>query len=109
MWCWRILLRIPWTLHRTKVYILKWIFESAYLRCVSNILVTLRGGQAVISKGEGDGQDRGERPRSLLRWVDQISTLNSTIHGACTLLKAETGDELSLANILKQWSRPSEY
>ncbi len=91
MWCWRRMLRIPWTAFRTNVSILRELKISSRLSSVCLRRVLEYFGH--IARKEGNNLERlivtgkmeGKRPRgrSPIRWSDQIrTTLDSTIHGA---------------------------
>ena len=80
MWCWRRMLRIPWTMRRTNASILEEIGVSKRLLHTINIQmlsyfghIARRKGnnlEKVIMQGMIEGKRRKGRPRS--RWIDQI-------------------------------------
>ncbi|XP_062532329.1 uncharacterized protein LOC134201487 [Bombyx mori] len=95
MWCWRRMLRIPWTAFRTNVSILKQLGIKIRLStvCLKRILEYF----GYIARKDGDnleklmitGKVEGNRSRgrSQTRWSDQIrtaldSTVYSTLHDA---------------------------
>ncbi|KAI8433901.1 hypothetical protein MSG28_015827 [Choristoneura fumiferana] len=91
MWCWRRLLRVSWTQHRTNVSILKelGIGERLSTAVHSRILqffghVTRRGGDSVerlVVQGRVNGSR--SRGRSPLRWTDQIKSLTDKSLNEC--------------------------
>ncbi|KAA5661874.1 hypothetical protein F3G64_34070 [Pseudomonas aeruginosa] len=91
MWCWRKMLRIPWTAFRTNVSILQELKISSRLssECLRRILeyfghIARKDGsnlERLIVTGKVDG--KRPRGRSPIRWSDQIRTaLDSTFHNA---------------------------
>ncbi|KAJ8724798.1 hypothetical protein PYW07_015756 [Mythimna separata] len=91
MWCWRKMLRIPWTAFRTNVSILKELKISSRLssECLRRILkyfghIARKDGgnlERLIVTGKVDG--KRPRGRSPIRWSDQIrAALNSTMYDA---------------------------
>ena len=80
MWCWRRMLRIPWTMRRTSGSILEEIGVSKRLLHTINIQmlsyfgrIARRKGnnlEKVIMQGMTEGKRRKGRPRC--RWIDQI-------------------------------------
>ena len=106
MWCWRRMLRIPWTEKRTNSSVLQEIGVTKRLLqniCIQNLRyfghVSRRGGnnlEKVIMQGMVEGKRRRGRPRA--RWIDQI--------------KAVTGYPLRLCYSLAEdrhlWHRISE-
>lgn len=93
MWCWRKLLRIPWTAHRTNVSILKELQLERKPRlstvCLRRVLeffghIARKPGdnlQKLIVTGKVEG--KRQRGRSLMRWSDQIrSTLDINMSDA---------------------------
>ncbi|XP_028035907.1 uncharacterized protein LOC114247215 [Bombyx mandarina] len=91
MWCWRKILRIPWTAFRTNVSILQEHKISSQLssECLCRVLeyfghIARKDGgnlEKLIVTGTVDG--KRPRGRSPTRWSDQIRTaLDSTFHNA---------------------------
>ncbi|CAH2232677.1 jg5302 [Pararge aegeria aegeria] len=87
MWCWRRMLRIPWTAHRTNASILKQLKITRRLSttCLKRILDYF----GHIARRDGDNLENilvtGKRPggRSPIRWSDQIRTaLDTKVHTA---------------------------
>ncbi|CAH2107939.1 unnamed protein product [Euphydryas editha] len=82
MWCWRKMLQIPWTAHRTNVSILKQLHIQTRLSttCLKRVLEYFDH----IARKDNDNLERlmitgkieGKRPRgrSPIRWSDQIRT-----------------------------------
>ncbi|KAL0878559.1 hypothetical protein ABMA27_003646 [Loxostege sticticalis] len=83
MWCWRRLLRIPWTAHRTNVSVLKELKMENAQRLSSICLHRVVSYFGHIARREANnleklivtGKIEGKRPRgrSPKRWSDQIS------------------------------------
>lgn len=83
MWCWRRMLRIPWTARRTNVSILKelQITERLSKECRRRILAFFghisRKGEDCLEKLIVQGKVEGRRPRgrSPTRWLDQVKLM----------------------------------
>lgn len=94
MWCYRRLLRIPWTAHRTNVSILQQLnikkrlssfISQQYLKYFGHIARKPEAMEKLIIEGKVEG--RRPRGRSPSRWVDQLKhltgeTLQQAIHHA---------------------------
>lgn len=91
MWCWRRMLRIPWTAHRTNASILKQLKISTRLStmCLKRILeyfghIARKDNdnlEKLIVTGKVDG--KRSRGRSPMRWSDQIrTTLDTSVYDA---------------------------
>lgn len=86
MWCWRRMLRVPWTARRTNASILDVIQEPQRLSQTVYSRILRYFGH--VSRRENDNLDRlivqgkleGRRPRgrSPKRWADQIKDLTNT-------------------------------
>ena len=79
MWCWRRMLRIPWTMRRTNASILEKMVCKRLLHSINIQMLSYFGHIArrkgnnlekVIMQGMIEGKRRKGRPRS--RWIDQI-------------------------------------
>ncbi|CAH2208083.1 jg4661 [Pararge aegeria aegeria] len=97
MWCWRRMLQIPWTAHRTNVSILRQLKITRRLSttCLKRILEYF----GHIARRDGDnlekivvtGKVEGKRPRgrSQIRWSDQIRTaLDTKVHTALNVAQS---------------------
>ncbi|CAH2238194.1 jg13028 [Pararge aegeria aegeria] len=96
MWCWRRMLRSPWTAHRTNASILRQLKSTRRLStCLQRILEYF----CHIARRDGDnleeivvsGKVEGKRPRgsSPIRWSDQIRTaLDTKVHIALQVAKS---------------------
>ena len=86
MWCWRRMLRIPWTAHRSNESILRELHISNRLSstCLASIMrffghIARRpdnGLERLIVSGNTEG--RRSRGRSPTRWTDQIQKATGT-------------------------------
>ncbi|XP_077255535.1 uncharacterized protein LOC143893712 [Temnothorax americanus] len=107
MWCWRRMLRIPWTAHRTNASILRELGITARLStiCLRRILeyfghIARRSGDN-LEKLMVTGKMEGKRPRgrSPTRWADQIrTTLDTTMHEALHTAQ----DRVSWRNVVRR-------
>ncbi|CAH2210972.1 jg14263 [Pararge aegeria aegeria] len=97
MWCWRRMLRIPWTARRTNASILRQLKITRRLSttCLKRILEYF----GHIARRDGDnlekivvtGKVEGKRPRgrSPIRWSDQIRTvLDTKVHTALNVAQS---------------------
>ncbi|CAH2266806.1 jg7989 [Pararge aegeria aegeria] len=99
MWCWRRMLRIPWTAKRSNVSILSQLKIKTRLStiCLERILsyfrnITRRGNES-IEKLIVVGNVEGKRPRgrSPTRWSDQLRETGArTFYNAIQLAKDRT-------------------
>ena len=76
MWCWRRLLRVPWTARRSNQSILKEIGPGCSLEGLMLKLKLQYFGhlmQSIDSLDEGGIRDRRRRGRQRMRWLDGIT------------------------------------
>ena len=80
LWCWRRLLRVPWTVRRSNQSILKEIspgcsFEGLMvklkLQYFGHLMQTADSFEKTLMLGKIDG--RGRRGRQRMRWLDGIT------------------------------------
>lgn len=106
MWCWRRLLRVKWTAHRTNVSILKElqikqrlssIVQLRILNMFGHIIRNERSLERLVVQGRVDGQR--SRGRSPTRWTDlvKISTKCSLTECTRTATNRERWRSLSKA------------
>ncbi|CAH2261295.1 jg21964 [Pararge aegeria aegeria] len=85
MWCWRRMLRIPWTAKRTNVSILAQLgvrvrlSSICYQRLLSYFGHIMRRGNDSLEKIIVTGNTEGKRPRgrSPTRWADRLKKSDS--------------------------------
>ncbi|KAI8437457.1 hypothetical protein MSG28_011780 [Choristoneura fumiferana] len=94
MWCWRRLLRIPWTAHRTNVSILKELNIQERLSSTVQIRILKFFGHITRNEDsmerlvvQGKVEGKRSRGRSPTRWTDLIksvthSNINDCSHSA---------------------------
>ncbi|RVE41762.1 hypothetical protein evm_013591 [Chilo suppressalis] len=94
MWCWRRMLRIPWTAHRTNVSILKELqikkrlsstVQIRILKFFGHITRNEESMERLVVQGKVEG--KRSRGRSPTRWTDLIksvtrSSINDNSHSA---------------------------
>ncbi|XP_052744154.1 uncharacterized protein LOC128199289 [Bicyclus anynana] len=106
MWCWRKMLRIPWTAFRTNASILAQLKVKIRLStiCLKRILeyfghIARKDGdnlEKLVITGKVEG--KRSRGRSPMRWSDQVrTTLESTVYDALRV----AGDRKEWHTILK--------
>ena len=80
LWCWRRLLRVPWTVRRSNQFILKEInpgisLEGMMLKlkllCFGHLMRRVDSLEKTLMLGEIEGRRR--RVRSRMRWLDGIT------------------------------------
>ena len=80
LWCWRILLRVPWTTRRSKQSILKEIrpeysLEGMMLKLKLQYLGHLMRRTDSLEKSLMLGKIEGRRGRQRMRWLDGITDM----------------------------------
>ncbi|PZC83042.1 hypothetical protein B5X24_HaOG208910 [Helicoverpa armigera] len=85
MWCWRRLLRISWTEHRTNVSILKELHIKQRLSSIVQLRTLKMFGHIIRNEDSMErlvvqGRIEGQRPRgrSPTRWTDLIKSVTSS-------------------------------
>jgi len=81
LWCWRRLLRVPWTARRSNQSILKEISPGCSLKGLMLKLKLQYFGHLILMLGRIDGRRR--RGRQRMRWLDGIT--DSMDMGLCGL------------------------
>ncbi|KAJ8709300.1 hypothetical protein PYW07_001902 [Mythimna separata] len=82
MWCWRRLLRIPWTAHRTNISILKELNVKERLSSAVQIRILKFFGHITRNEDsmerlvvQGKVEGKRSRGRSPTRWIDLIKSV----------------------------------
>ena len=73
LWCWRRLLRIPWTARRSNQSILKQTSPGCSLEGVTLKLKLQRADSLEKTLMLGKTEGRGRRGRQRMRWLDGIT------------------------------------
>ena len=82
LWCWRRLLRVPWTARRSNLFILeeispKYSLEGLILKlklqCFSHLMPRTDSSEKTLMLGKIEGRRR--RGRQRMRWLDGITDL----------------------------------
>lgn len=91
MWCWRRMLRIPWTAHRTNISILRELkieqrlsstILSRILRYFGHVSRRENAMERLVIQGKVEGTR--SRGRSPTRWTDQIKSATNSSLQDCT-------------------------
>ena len=87
LWCWRRMLRIPWTAHRTIISVLREVYAGQRLSSIvlgrivkyfGHLTRSNTGLEMIVIQGRVEGS-RG-RGRSPARWTDQIRATSNARH-----------------------------
>ena len=85
LWCWRRLLRVPWTARRSNQSILKEISPGCSLeglmlklklQYIGHLIQTADSFEKTLMLGKIEGRRRG---RQRMRWLDGITNLNMSL------------------------------